>query len=102
MPTSKPSSVHYVEDAPPEKFLEAAPSLEQTYMESGLNQDDAYFLANFPDEKKKKCVRKVGLHLIFGWSELRVTCADRLASVPSVGVPLSCVLYRQSEHRWVS
>lgn len=58
MPNSKPSSVIHVEDASPEKNLEAGPSLE-TYMESGLSRDDAYFLANFTDEKRNKCVRKV-------------------------------------------
>lgn len=58
MSTSKPSSVIHVEDTSPEKNLEAASSLE-TYMESGLSRDDAYFLASFTDEKRKKCVRKV-------------------------------------------
>lgn len=64
MPSSKPSSVLYVEDASPEKCLEAAPSLEQVYMESGLSQDDAYFLANFSDAKRKKCIRKVSQSLM--------------------------------------
>ncbi|OJJ55945.1 hypothetical protein ASPSYDRAFT_80621 [Aspergillus sydowii CBS 593.65] len=81
MPTSKPSSVHYVEDAPPEKCLEAAPSLEQTYMESGLNQDDAYFLANFPDEKKKKCVRKIDWRLCPLLAFLYLVCYIDKASI---------------------
>lgn len=99
MPSSKPSSVLYVEDAPPEKCLEAAPSLEQVYLESGLNEDDAHFLANFPDEKRKKCVRKVRPDT---WIErVESNLSDRLASLPSVGVPVSCVLYRQSEYWWV-
>lgn len=58
MSTSKPSSVIHVEDTSPEKNLEAASTLE-TYIESGLSRDDAYFLANFTDEKRNKCVRKV-------------------------------------------
>lgn len=56
---SKPSSVRELENPVDEKNLEAATSLEQTYLEAGLSPDDAHFLANFSDEKRKKCVRKV-------------------------------------------
>lgn len=59
MPSAKLESPIEVEDASNEKSLEAAPSLEESYMESGLSREDATFLANFSDERRKKCVRKV-------------------------------------------
>lgn len=60
------SSLAGVENSPPEKSLEDAPSLEQTYIESGLSREDAAFLASFPDTLRTKCIRKVSicLHLI--------------------------------------
>jgi hypothetical protein len=95
MPTSKPSSIIHVEDAFPEKGLEAAPSLEQTYMESELSRDDAYFLANFPEEKRNKCIRKVSwiMCLICDSSGITLVSIDRLASLPHAGVSLPCLLY---------
>jgi hypothetical protein len=59
MSVFKRSSVVHMEHASAEKHLEDAPSLEQTYMESGLSRDDAYFLASFTEEQRRKCVRKV-------------------------------------------
>lgn len=59
MTSAKPESPIEVEDASNEKNLEAVPSLEESYMESGLSREDALFLANFSDERRKKCVRKV-------------------------------------------
>lgn len=60
MSPAKPASPVEVEDASKEKSLEAAPSLEESYVESGLSREDALFLASFSDERRKKCVRKVG------------------------------------------
>lgn len=59
MPSPKPDSPTEVEDASNEKSLEAAPSLEESYMESGLSREDAVFLSTFSDERRTKCVRKV-------------------------------------------
>jgi hypothetical protein len=59
MPSHKPTSPIEVEDASNEKSLEAAPDLEEIYMESGLSREDAVFLATFSDERRTKCVRKV-------------------------------------------
>lgn len=98
MPSSKPSSVIHVEDASSEKTLEAAPSLEQTYIESGLSRDDAYILANFPDAKRKKCVRKVSEALYRGIARHNVWVVDRLASLSAVGLSLPHLLYRQSKY----
>ncbi|KAJ6184196.1 hypothetical protein N7519_005497 [Penicillium mononematosum] len=81
MPTSKPSSVIHVEDAFPEKCLEAAPSLEQTYMESGLSRDDAHFLANFPEEKRNKCIRKIDWRLCPMLAFLYLVCYIDKASI---------------------
>ncbi|KAL3457531.1 major facilitator superfamily domain-containing protein [Aspergillus heterothallicus] len=61
-PFKRSSAVH-VENASPEKNLEAAPTIEQTYMQSGLSADDAYFLANFSEERRRKCVRKIDWRL---------------------------------------
>ncbi|CEL10180.1 hypothetical protein ASPCAL13305 [Aspergillus calidoustus] len=63
MSVFKRSSVVHMEHASAEKHLEDAPSLEQTYMESGLSRDDAYFLANFSEEQRRKCVRKIDWRL---------------------------------------
>ncbi|KAJ5680144.1 hypothetical protein N7536_011283 [Penicillium majusculum] len=63
MSTSKPSSVREVENSFPDKGLEATPNLHQAYIEAGLNIEDADFLANFSDERRKKCVRKVDWRL---------------------------------------
>lgn len=67
MSSKNPSNVTGVDNSPPEKILEDAPSLEQTYMESGLSREDAAFLASFPDNLRTKCIRKVNtfLHLIY-------------------------------------
>ena len=64
MSGSKPSSVRELDNPVDEKHLETAPSLEQTYLEAGLSPDDAYFLANFSQERIKKCVRKVKFTLV--------------------------------------
>ncbi|BCS29278.1 uncharacterized protein APUU_70848A [Aspergillus puulaauensis] len=63
MSPAKPASPIEVEDASKEKSLEAAPSLEESYMESGLSREDALFLASFSDERRKKCVRKIDWRL---------------------------------------
>ncbi|KAL4883377.1 major facilitator superfamily domain-containing protein [Aspergillus karnatakaensis] len=47
----------------PEKRLEAAPGLEQTYLEAGLSPDDAAFLAGFSEEQRRACVRKIDWRL---------------------------------------
>lgn len=59
MSATKRSSLIDVESSPPEKSLDVTPSLEQSYIESGLSPDDAYFLANVSEEIRKKCIRKV-------------------------------------------
>ncbi|KAJ5409435.1 uncharacterized protein N7487_003794 [Penicillium crustosum] len=64
----------------PEKNLEAGPSLE-TYMESGLSRDDAYFLANFTDEKRNKCVRKIDWRLCPMLAFLYLVCYIDKASI---------------------
>ena len=71
MPRSKPFNLNEVESFSPEKNLEAAPSLEQTYMEAGLSREDASFLADFSDERRKKCVRKVSTNHAFDMKLLR-------------------------------
>ncbi|KAL5342017.1 major facilitator superfamily domain-containing protein [Aspergillus crustosus] len=63
MTATKPPAAMEIEYASAEKHLEAAPSLEQTYMESGLSRDDAYFLANFSEESRRKCVSKIDWRL---------------------------------------
>ncbi|KAL1954553.1 hypothetical protein VTO42DRAFT_1064 [Malbranchea cinnamomea] len=63
MSPSKPSSIGEVKNPAEEKHLELAPSPEQTYIEAGLSPEDASFLANFSDERRKKCVRKIDLRL---------------------------------------
>lgn len=94
MPLSKPSSIIHVEDGSPEKSLETTPSLEEQYMESGLNRDDAHFLANFPEKKRNKCVRKVipTICLIYK-SGITLVGLDRLASLPYVRLSIPCQLY---------
>lgn len=66
MSTSKPSSVREVKNSFPDKGLEATPNLHQAYIEAGLNIEDADFLANFSDERRKKCVRKVSINPAIG------------------------------------
>lgn len=61
MSSSKPNSVREVENSFPDKSLEATPNLHQAYIEAGLSIEDANFLANFSDERKKECVRKVSM-----------------------------------------
>ncbi|KAL4779417.1 major facilitator superfamily domain-containing protein [Aspergillus varians] len=65
MSFAKPSSVGGLglEGSSPEKGLEAASSLEQTYLEAGLSPEDAFFLASFPDERRTKCIRKIDWRL---------------------------------------
>ncbi|OQE36783.1 hypothetical protein PENCOP_c011G00621 [Penicillium coprophilum] len=63
MSSSKPSSVREVESSFHDKTLEATPDIQQEYIEAGLNIEDAYFLANFSDERKTRCVRKVDWRL---------------------------------------
>ncbi|KAL4933251.1 major facilitator superfamily domain-containing protein [Aspergillus undulatus] len=63
MSNPKRSSVISMEDGSSEKHLETVPSLEQRYIESGLSRDDACFLANFPDERRRQCVRKIDWRL---------------------------------------
>ncbi|CAG8903779.1 unnamed protein product [Penicillium egyptiacum] len=81
MPNSKPSSVIHVEDVFPEKSLEAAPSLEHTYMDSGLSRDDAYFLANFSNEKRNKCIWKIDWRLCPMLAFLYLVCYIDKASI---------------------
>ncbi|OJD27884.1 hypothetical protein ACJ73_00722 [Blastomyces percursus] len=61
----KPSSreLQEVENRSLEKLAEAGTSLEETYLKAGLSPDDASFLANFTEEQRKKCVRKIDWRL---------------------------------------
>ncbi|OJJ07628.1 hypothetical protein ASPVEDRAFT_142077 [Aspergillus versicolor CBS 583.65] len=63
MSSKNPSNLTRVDNCPPEKILEDAASLEQTYMESGLSREDAAFLASFPDNLRTKCIRKIDWRL---------------------------------------
>lgn len=63
MSSAKLSSQTGVDGSSPEKNVEAAPSLEQTYMEGGLGREDAVFLASFPEDMRTKCIRKVSKSL---------------------------------------
>lgn len=74
MSSEKPYSQTGVEGSSPEKSLEAAPSLEQTYMESGLSPEDAVFLASFPDDMRTKCIRKVSKPLLLICNPSDITC----------------------------
>ncbi|OAX81864.1 hypothetical protein ACJ72_03789 [Emergomyces africanus] len=61
----KPSTeeLQEVESRSLEKLAETGTSLEETYMKAGLSPDDASFLANFTEEQRKKCIRKVDWRL---------------------------------------
>ncbi|KAK2804355.1 hypothetical protein FQN50_006646 [Emmonsiellopsis sp. PD_5] len=61
--TVSKSEVQEVEDSSVEKLAETGTSLEETYMKAGLSADDALFLANFTDEQRNKCIRKVDWRL---------------------------------------
>lgn len=62
----KPSKeeLQEVENRSLEKLAETGTSLEETYLKAGLSPDDASFLANFTEEQRKKCVRKVPLTVL--------------------------------------
>lgn len=86
MPPADPVSQTCLDDSSPEKSLEAAPRLEQTYMESGLSREDAVFLASFPEDMRKRCIRKVNKspHSICNSSESVVIFESRLIGVSAL------------------
>lgn len=64
MTVSKGGSIKEVEDRSLgekslEKHTEDGESMEETYIRAGLNPEEADFLANFGEERRKKCIRKV-------------------------------------------
>ncbi|CAI7669149.1 unnamed protein product [Penicillium crustosum] len=63
MYSSPPSSIREVENSFPDKGLEATLNLHQAYIEAGLTIEDSDFLANFSDERRRKCIRKVDWRL---------------------------------------
>ncbi|PGH04347.1 hypothetical protein AJ79_07128 [Helicocarpus griseus UAMH5409] len=60
---SSKEELQEVEDRSLEKLAETGTSLEETYMKAGLNADDASFLANFTEEQRTKCIRKIDWRL---------------------------------------
>ncbi|EAS34242.3 MFS transporter [Coccidioides immitis RS] len=62
---TKSASVEEVENPSLERHREknVESSLEQTYIHAGLTPEVASFLANFSEERRKKCIRKIDWHL---------------------------------------
>ncbi|EFW17607.1 conserved hypothetical protein [Coccidioides posadasii str. Silveira] len=83
---TKSASVEEVEnpslERPREKNVES--SLEQTYIHAGLTPEVASFLANFSEERRKKCIRKVIL-LSHAHCSISYPFSDR-----SIGIYVPC------------